>query len=260
MSDLVSSHLHQNFSQFSHSFMSLCDPMGCTTPGFSIHHQFLLKLMCIELEMPSNHLILCHPLSSCLQSFPASGSFPGSQFFTSSGQSIGASASVLLMNIQDWFPLGLTGLISFKSKASSVQLKSLSHVRLSVTPWTAAHQASLSITNSWSLLKLMSVESVMPSNHLILCCPLLLLLSIWEILKSKANHFSILASRTPWTVSEFQNVTISYSGHSDTCLVISHYSFVLFTDLVADNVDCHFMCSSVCPPQWTVCQCLLPFS
>ena len=57
----------------------------------------------------------------------------------------------------------------------------------------------LSITNSQSLLKLMSVKSVMPSNHLILCCPLLLLLSIfpWEMLKSKANHFSILALRTP---------------------------------------------------------------
>ena len=54
---------------------------------------------------------------------------------------------------------------------SSVQL--LSRVRLPTTPWTAARQASLSITNSQSLLKLMSVESVMPSNHLILCCPLL---------------------------------------------------------------------------------------
>ena len=55
----------------------------------------------------------------------------------------------------------------------SVQL--LSRVQLFVTPWTAAHQASLSYTNSWSLLKLMSIESAMPSNHLILCCPLLLL-------------------------------------------------------------------------------------
>ena len=59
---------------------------------------------------------------------------------------------------------------------SSVQL--LSHVQLVATPWTAAHQASLSITNSWSLLKLMSIESVMPSNHLILYHPLLLLPSI----------------------------------------------------------------------------------
>ena len=61
------------------------------------------------------------PFSSCLQSFPASESFPMSQFFTSGGQNIGvsASASVLLMNIQDWFPLVLTGLISSKSKDSS---------------------------------------------------------------------------------------------------------------------------------------------
>ena len=68
----------------------------------------LLKLMSVKLMMPSNHLILC-PFSSCPQSFPASVSFPVSQFFTSGGQSIGASASasVLLMNIQDLFPLGL---------------------------------------------------------------------------------------------------------------------------------------------------------
>ena len=61
------------------------------------------------------------PSSSCLQSFPASGSFPVSQFFTSVGQNIGvsASASVLPVNIQDWFPLGLTGLISLQSKVLS---------------------------------------------------------------------------------------------------------------------------------------------
>ena len=59
------------------------------------------------------------PFSSCLQTFPASGSFPMSQFFTSGGQSIGASASVLLMNIQNWFPLGWTGLISLQSKGLS---------------------------------------------------------------------------------------------------------------------------------------------
>ena len=61
------------------------------------------------------------PFSSCLQSFPASGSFPTSQFFTSGGQNIGAStsASILPMNIQDWFPLGLTGLVSLKSKRLS---------------------------------------------------------------------------------------------------------------------------------------------
>ena len=59
-------------------------------------------------------------------------------------------------------------------KFCGVSVQWLSHVRLFATPWTAARQASLSITNSQSLLKLMSIESVMPSNHLILCCPLLL--------------------------------------------------------------------------------------
>ena len=70
--------------------------------------------------MPSNHLILVIPFIpfSCLHSFPASGSFSMSQFFTSGGQSTGvsASASVLPMNIQDWFPLGLTSWISLQSK------------------------------------------------------------------------------------------------------------------------------------------------
>ena len=81
----------------------------------------LLKLMSIESVMPSNRLILLHPLSSCLQSFPASGSFPMSQLIASGGQSIGASAStpVLPMNIQDWFPLRLIGLISLLSKGLS---------------------------------------------------------------------------------------------------------------------------------------------
>ena len=77
----------------------------------------LLKLMSIELVMTSNCLVLF----SCLQSFPASKSFPVSWLFVSAGQSIGASAlaSVLSMNIQDWFPLGLTGLISLQSKGLS---------------------------------------------------------------------------------------------------------------------------------------------
>ena len=71
--------------------------------------------------MPSNHLILCLPFSSCLQSFPESGSLTMSQFFASGGQSIGASASasVLPMYIQDLFPLGWTALISLQSKGLS---------------------------------------------------------------------------------------------------------------------------------------------
>ena len=86
-----------------------------------INSRSFLQLMSIEWVMPSNHLILCRPFSSCLQSFPESGSFPMSQVFASGGQSIGvsASASVLPMNIQDWFPLGWTGLTSLQSKGLS---------------------------------------------------------------------------------------------------------------------------------------------
>ena len=83
--------------------------------------QSLLKLMSTELVIPSSHLILCQPFSSCPQSFPASGSFPMSRLFESGGQSTGGSASesVLPMNIQDWLPLGLTGLVSLQSKELS---------------------------------------------------------------------------------------------------------------------------------------------
>ena len=98
-------------------------PWTAAGPGsLSItNSQSSLKLMSIRLVIPSNHLILCHPFSSHLQSFPASGSFPRSQFFVSGGQSTGVSvsASVLPMNIQNWFPLGLTAWNSFQSKGLS---------------------------------------------------------------------------------------------------------------------------------------------
>ena len=83
--------------------------------------RILHKLMSIESVMPSNHLILCCPLLSQLQSFPASGSFPMSQPFASDGQSVGVSdlISVLPMNTQDWSPLGWTGWISLQSKGLS---------------------------------------------------------------------------------------------------------------------------------------------
>ena len=82
----------------------------------------------------------------------------------------------------------------------SVQL--LSHVQLFATPWTAAQQASLSINNSWNLLKLMSIESVMPSNHLILCLPLLLPPSVFLSIRVFSNE-SILRIRWPeyWSFS-----------------------------------------------------------
>ena len=76
--------------------------------------------------------------------------------------------------------------ISFTGSADSVQFSSVT--QLCLTPWTAAHQASLSITNSQSLLKFTSIKSVMPSNHLILCCPLLLLPSIFPSIRVFSNE------------------------------------------------------------------------
>ena len=83
----------------------------------------------------------------------------------------------------------------------------------SVTPWTAAHQASLSITNSRSLLKLMSIESVMPSNHLILCRPLFLLPSIFPSIRVFSNE-SVLHIRWPkyWSFSFSNSPSNEYSG------------------------------------------------
>jgi len=82
-----------------------------------------------------------------------------------------------------------------------------------VTPWTAGHQVSLSITNSWSLLKLMSIRSVMPSNHLILCRPLLLLPSIFPSIRLFSNE---LASRIRclkyWSFSFIISPSKEYSG------------------------------------------------
>ena len=106
--------------QFSCSVLSSSlQPVYCSMQGFlSITNSWsLIKLMSIESVMPSNHLILCHPLF--LPSiFPRTGSFPMSQFFTSGDQNSGAlaSASVLPMNIQDWFSLRLTSLISLWSQ------------------------------------------------------------------------------------------------------------------------------------------------
>ena len=95
---------------------------------FIINCQSLLKL--IESVMPSNHLILCCPLLLLPSIFPSIRVFSNDQFFASGGQSIGvsASASVFPMNIQDWFPLGLTGLISLQSLATPWSWQINSHI------------------------------------------------------------------------------------------------------------------------------------
>ena len=98
-----------------------------------------------------------------------------------------------------------------KVQFSSVQ--SLSNVRLFATPWTAACPASLSITSSQSLLKLMPIESVMPSNHLILCCPLLLPPSVFPRIKVFSNEL-VLHIRWPkyWTFSLSISPSDEHSG------------------------------------------------
>ena len=105
------------------SHVWLCDPMDCSMPDLPVHHQLL------EFTQTHAHWVgdaiqpssSVNPFSSCLQSFPASGSLQMSQFFVSSGQSIGisASTSVLPMNIQDCFALGWTGWISLVFKGFS---------------------------------------------------------------------------------------------------------------------------------------------
>ena len=108
------------FSSVAQWCPTICDPMNRSMPGLPVHHQLL--------EFTQTHW-WCHPtisfsvipFSSCLQSFPASGSFQMSQLLATGGQSIGvsASASVLSMNTQDWSLLGWTGWMSLKSKGLS---------------------------------------------------------------------------------------------------------------------------------------------
>ena len=112
------------FSSVAQLCPTLCDPMNRSMPGLPVYHQ-LLDFTQTHVHwvgdaiQPTN--LLLSPFSSCLQSFPTSGSFQMSQLFASGSQSIGisASASVLPTNTQDWFPLGWTGWISLQSKGLS---------------------------------------------------------------------------------------------------------------------------------------------
>ena len=126
------------------SCVRLCDPMDCSTPGIPVLHH-LPELAQTHVHWVSNtiHLIICRP---CLQSFPAPGSFPMSQLFASGGQNIGASdsASVLLMNIQDCFPLGLTDLISLwyrdsQESSPTPQLKKHHFFSTQLSLWPNSH-------------------------------------------------------------------------------------------------------------------------
>ena len=112
------------FSSFAQSCPTLCDPMNCSKAGFPGHRQ-LLEFTQTHVHWVGDAIQPSHPLSSlsppAFKSCPESGSFPMSQFFLSGGQKIGvsASASVLSMNIQDWFPLEWTSWISLQSRGLS---------------------------------------------------------------------------------------------------------------------------------------------
>ena len=132
--DVRGGDIQSQFSSVAQSRPTLCEPMDCSMPGLPVHHQ-LPELTQTHVHRIGDAIQPSHPVlpfSSCLQSFPASGSFPVSQFFSSGGQSIGVSASsVLPMNIQDDFQLTVldiyrplpvlewTGWISLQSKGLS---------------------------------------------------------------------------------------------------------------------------------------------
>ena len=132
-----------SFSSVAQSCPTLWDPVDCSTPGLPVHPQLpeLLKLMSIESVMPSNHLILCRPLLFPPSVFPSIRVFSNEWLFTSGGQNIGAAASVLPVNIQDWIPLGVNGLITWLSKG-------LSRVFTSTTIWN--HQFFSTQPSLWS--------------------------------------------------------------------------------------------------------------
>ena len=109
------------FSPVPQSCLTVCNPMDCSMPGFPVQYQLAqthVHQVGDAIQIISSSVV---PFSSCLQSFPVSGSYPMNQFFASGGQSVGVLASMLVlpMNIQDWFPLGWTGWICLLSKGLS---------------------------------------------------------------------------------------------------------------------------------------------
>ena len=143
--------------------------MDCSRPGFPVcpHHPELAQTYVhwVGAAIQPYHPVI--PFSSCLQSFPASGSFLMSQLFASSGQSIGASASasVLSVNTQDWFPLWLTGLISLQSKELSrgfsnttVQKHQFFGAQLSL--WSNSHHKSIVVNWKKKDLKLFPSKDI----------------------------------------------------------------------------------------------------
>ena len=161
--------------------------------------------------MPSNHLILCCPFSSCLQSFPTSGSFQMSQLFVSSGQSIGVSTSVLPMNTQDWFPLGWTSWISLQSKGLSKesspipQLKSINSSALS-----PLYSPTLTLIHDyWKNHSFDWMDLCQQSN--VSCFSMLSRLVITFLPRS--NYFNVMAGSLSAVIVESTTKKVSHCFH-----------------------------------------------
>ena len=188
--------------------------MDCSTPGFSVHHQLLelLKLMSIESVMPPTILSSIVPFSSCLQSFPASQSFPMIQLFTSGGQSIGVSAStsVLPMNIQNWFPLEWAGwtLTLFITNSTFKQLSSAnSKIKISLNEMDEADM--ISVWTNCTVTERRLVKSSLGSIAIIWCSlipnAVCCLLSVVIITKSFSWCY---ANKNKYIL--YQHITIFY--------------------------------------------------
>ena len=149
-------------SEIAQSCPTPSNPMGCSPPSFSVHGIFQARVLEWGAIAWGGNFLLQGEIPC----------YPGIE-----------PASLLSP--------ALAGRFFMTSDTSFSSVQSLSRVRSFATPSTAAHQGSLSITISWSLLKLMSFESVMPSNHLILCHPLLLLPSIFPSTRVLSNESAL---------------------------------------------------------------------
>ena len=129
------------FSSVAQSCPILCDPVDCSMPGFSVHHQLLdlAQTQSIELVMTTNHLILCCPLLLLPSTLPSIRVFTNVPVLSIRWSSIRALASVLRMNIECLFPLGLTGLISFCPRDSQESSPPPQFESINFSAWSSSH-------------------------------------------------------------------------------------------------------------------------
>ena len=196
------------FSSVIQSCPTLCDPMNRSTPGLPVHHQMK---RCLEKENRLKDKVLSSRDTFQIQC-SHSKSLAFISFLCLLPPSSG-SQNVSCLQETDTKEIIKQVWISFYSISCSVLLLLFSCVRLFATPWTAASQASLSFTISWRLFKLMFIESVMPSNHLLLCYLLLLLPSIFPSIGVFSNELA-LHIRWPkyWSFSFSISPSSEYSG------------------------------------------------